>query len=57
MAHRCIMCGRIIEEWEWKNKDEDEDEDYPQKPPSFCHKCQAKLKKEADDQHKPSKPM
>ncbi len=56
MAHRCLMCGRIVEETEWKNKDE-EDEDMPQKAPSFCYRCQAKIRKESDDVQKPSKPM
>lgn len=59
--HRCIMCGRIIEEVEWKNKDDDydeyDDEDMPRKAPSFCQRCLAKIKNEAEDKHKPPKPM
>lgn len=54
---RCIMCGRTIEEIEWKNKDDYDDEDMPKKSPSFCQRCLAKIKNEAEERQKPSKPM
>lgn len=56
MANNCIMCGRIIEDSEWKNR-EDEELGITQKAPSFCPKCQAKIRNEADGATKPSKPI
>lgn len=60
MALRCVMCGRVIEE-EVKANDPWEDEDdfipKPKKNVSFCQLCEARLKKEAEDQQKGTKPM
>lgn len=55
---RCIMCGQVLEiapasEWEEEN-------DFipkPQKSVSFCQLCEAKLRKESDDQMKGRKPI
>ncbi|WP_347490993.1 hypothetical protein [Desulfoscipio sp. XC116] len=61
-SKKCIMCGRmfdpdqIVEE----NKNpflDDDEEDMPKKAPSFCQICEAKIRHEADDNKKPSKPM
>lgn len=56
MAHHCLMCGKVIKETEWKDKDK-EDDGVPQKAPSFCQRCLAKVRKESDQALKPSKPM
>lgn len=56
---RCIMCGKIIvieksvDPWE----EEDDFIPKPKKSVSFCQMCEAKLKKESDDQMKGTKPM
>ncbi|MEW6066539.1 hypothetical protein P378_13360 [Desulforamulus profundi] len=56
---RCIMCGRVIvieksvDPW-------GEEDDFilkPKKSVSFCQFCEAKLRKESDDQMKGTKPM
>lgn len=57
MALRCIMCGGIIEEELFQPDPYDDDEDMPKKPVSFCLKCQAKLKYEADESQKVPKPI
>ncbi|MDO7786087.1 hypothetical protein [Desulforamulus aquiferis] len=56
---RCIMCGRVIEEESSKGLWDDEDDfiPKPKKSVSFCQLCEAKLRKESDDQMKGSKPM
>ncbi|WP_031514667.1 hypothetical protein [Desulfofalx alkaliphila] len=63
MSTRCIICGRLInqEEDEPKKSMWDDEDDFIPKPKkkvsSFCQFCEAKLRKEADDTHKPRKPM
>lgn len=56
---RCIMCGRIIIV-EKKDDPWEEEDDFipkPKKSVSFCQFCEAKLRKESDDQMKGTKPM
>ncbi|GAB6180967.1 hypothetical protein JCM14036_22860 [Desulfotomaculum defluvii] len=56
---RCIMCGKIIviekssDPWD----DEDDFIPKPKKSVSFCTMCEAKLRKESDDQMKGTKPI
>ncbi|AEF94217.1 hypothetical protein Desca_1358 [Desulfotomaculum nigrificans CO-1-SRB] len=56
---RCIMCGRVIVIEEKVDPWEEEDDfiPKPKKSVSFCQLCEAKLRKESDDQMKGTKPM
>ena len=56
---RCIMCGRviIIEKSEDPWEEEDDFIPKPKKSVSFCQLCEAKLRKESDDQIKGTKPI
>lgn len=56
--YRCIMCGRVFTVE--KTDDPWEEDDFipkPKKSVSFCQLCEAKLRKESDDQMKGTKPM
>ncbi|CCO07109.1 hypothetical protein [Desulforamulus hydrothermalis] len=56
---RCIMCGRVIVQEKSFDPWEDEDDfiPKPKKTVSFCQLCEAKLRKESDDQMKGTKPI
>ncbi|KAF1084663.1 hypothetical protein SPSYN_02441 [Sporotomaculum syntrophicum] len=59
---KCIMCGKMFDPdqivVESKNPFlDDDDEDMPKKTPSFCQMCEAKIRHEADDTRKGTKPM
>jgi len=59
---KCIMCGRMFdpEEVASQNKNpylDDDDDDMPKKVPSFCQLCEAKIRYEADERQKGTKPM
>ncbi len=56
---RCILCGKVIV-IEKSSNSWDEEDDFitiPKKSVSFCTMCEAKLRKESDDQIKGTKPM
>lgn len=56
---RCIMCGKIIviEKNEKSWYEEDDFIPKPKKSVSFCQICEAKLRKESNDQVKGTKPV
>jgi len=59
---KCIMCGKIFDPDHVAVDNtnpylDDDDEDMPKKSPSFCQICEAKIRHEADDTRKGTRPI